>query len=1025
MESPAGLGGVSEGARGWGARLARLGILRPVTLRMLFLSFVVFGLLATQRIPLELLPSGFSPPFLFIQVPTLVASPSDVEERIGLPVERELATVRGVVRVATRLRTNNASFFVELSDGTDMDLAWNQVQERLDRALRGVQGEIGRPFVWKYNPADDPVLWMAVTLPEHVADPSTLLRREVLPRLERVRGVSRVELFGAEDTEVVVRTSERRLQAVGLGMPGLIERLQRDNFALASGAVVAEDSRLPVRLAGRWESIDELRALPLGRGLGLGDVAEVAFARRAEQGLYRVNGRPAIIMAVYRESTANAVEVAAAVGRVVQDDLRQDDQLSDLRFPVFFDQGDVILEALGNLQETAIWGGLFAMVVLGFFFRRARPTLVIALAIPLCLLWSVAVLYAMGRTLNVLSLMGLMLSVGMVVDNAIVVVEAIQRRRDLGEEAGAAAWRGVGDVALAILVSTLTTVVVLLPLLLMSGSETLGFYLSQIGVPVCVALLLSLLVSLVFLPAATAVVGAWRPRPLAPWLARLTELYAGSLRVVLRRPVDTILVGLILLASVAYPLKHVVETDTSQGGFTDIRFWLDFDPALTWEEMEALVLEDEAVLLEKAEEWGIADLLVRVGGRGQRAQLRAFLVAPAERPISRDRLLEEARRLLPERAGVQRALSWEMAESQRNVNTVRLEGPDSERLMEMAEEVSRRLREIPGVVSVRAEGGERAAAEAWIGLAEAQGLRHGWSPLIVGSAIDFDLRGRQVGRMRLGERDVSVRVEGEVAAHEEGIERLRALELPSLSGLSLPLGAVVDWQRRAGYGAISREDRRTALTLTLTASTDDADALSQAIDQATQDFAFPQGYRLQKTGRFNLLAEGQQDRRFALVMAIVFVFLLMGILFESFVLPLAILVSVPFAFIGVYWFLLATGTSFDMMAGVGLILLVGIVVNNGIVLIDRVRQREDEGYPVEEALVLAGQERLRPILMTAMTTVFGLLPMALGGSHVVGMPYDPLARAVIGGLVSSTLVTLLWVPVVYLILHRWRAAAGG
>lgn len=991
---------------GW---LPALGLARPVTVCMLFLAMLVLGAVAWRGIPLELLPSGFTPPYLYVQVPTLRASPRDIEQRIAAPAEELFGTVRNLRRLATRIDSNSAAFIMEFADGTDMDAAYDQVRDRLDRLLPTLDGEVGQSFIWKYNPADDPVVFMGVSTGPEVEDPGRLIEERVVPFIERIPGVSRAQLWGAPERVVAVQVAEHRAQAAGTSLFSLVQRLQRDNFALAGGTVREGDAARPVRIQARWPSLAALRELPVGNGLTLQDIAQISVQDRSERAIYRVNQRPSIFLEVFRESTANTVDVAEAV-RLALERVEEDPQLSGVSFHVFFDQGDVITSALDNLRDSALWGALFAILVLLVFLRHVRMTLIITLAIPASLLATLVVMYFWGRTLNVLSLTGLMLAVGMVVDNAIVVVESIQQSLQAGRSPRQAALRGAADVALAIVVATLTTIVVFLPLILMTGSETLSFYLSQIGLPVCVALACSLVVSLLLLPLVTSVILRAGAMPRVRAVEWLEERYARVLRRVLERRLDAVVLVALAFASMAYPFKQVISTDQSQPNINDFRIRVSVPDAFTWEERQAVLLGYEQVLWDNREELGIKDLLSRMGGDFSRMQLRAFLMPPDERALDRDAIIERATALLPDQAGVRTSLSWEGG-NPTNALTVSVSGPDSDRLVSISEEVARRLRVIEGVTSVRLEAGDNARPEVQVVMDRESGYRVGLTPMVVGGTLDFALRGRSLPELVTPSGALSVVIEADTTLWGD-LARIGSLPLPSaVPGVTL--GSTSRWATAPGVRSIDREDRRTVLSLTILTTREDVRELRTEVNAALAGYEFPRGYGMQLGGRFVALEEGQQDRIFAVTLSIVFVFLLMGILFESFVLPLSILLSIPFAFVGVWWMLFLTGTPFDTMAGVGLIILIGIVVNNGIVLVDVVGDLQRGGLRRIDALVTAGRMRLRPILMTAATTIFGLVPMAIGSATLVGIPYAPLGRAVIGGLLASTALTLFVVPLFY------------
>lgn len=991
-------------------------IRRPVTVAMLLIACMVVGFIAYWRISLQLLPSGFTPPFLFVTVPTVPTTPSDVERDIVEPVESILRTVRNAQRVRSRATSNSATFFVEFSDGTDMSNAYNQVRDRLERVQPELPPEVSRWMIWKFDPNEDPLMFIGVRVNSGELDPDKTIEQSLVLPLERLPEVSRVDVYGARPLEILVEVDEKRANAAGVSVAQLIQRLQNDNFSMAAGTMQVADSRYPLRVLGRLEDIHALEDLPIEGGLRLKDVANVTAQRQDTREIYRVDGEDGFVVAVFKESNENTVDAARAI-RSELDKITADH--GPVTPQVFFDQGSVIEDSLDNLTSTALWGGLGAIFVLFFFLRRARMTALTALAIPMSMLMTLGVMYFAGITLNALSLMGLMLSVGMVVDNSIVVTEAIQRRRMLGEPIRLASPRGAGEVGLAIIVATSTTVVVFLPMVLMSGSETIKFYLGEIGFPVCVSLIASLVVSLVFIPLAVTWLDTETSVARVPMIETIQNAYADSLAWCLRHRGSVLILVVALLASMIYPMNHIQSTDKLEANINDVRIYFDFEPAVTFDERVETLRIYEAWLKQHADEIEIRTWMTRIDGMWSTPQIRVFLDPIAERKLERDEIVGKIEEGFPHTPGVDWRIGWSSPGTEQKV-TVKIEGKDTRRLSEIGETVALRLRRIPGVSGVSVGGDDGRARELQYHVDPDAAQRIGVTPMMVGGAIDYALRGRRVGMLRYQGSDVPVWVKtrGEATRTRKELEDI-AIPSP-LGGPGVPLGLLAQAEEASGYNEIERVNGQTRMELQMTTNRQDLEGLGDDIDASLAGVELPRGYNVSKGDRFTAIAQDAQDRNFALLLAIVFVFLLMGILFESFMLPFVIVMSIPFAFLGVYWTLWITGTPFDVMAGVGLIILVGIVVNNAIVLVDRVNLLIKETGNREAALVEGGRTRLRPIAMTALTTIGGLVPMAIGASAIVGVPYAPLGRTVIGGLLTSTVLTLFVVPLFYTVIDDVR-----
>jgi HAE1 family hydrophobic/amphiphilic exporter-1 len=995
-----------------GRSLPSLALRRPVTVTMGILAMLVLGAIAWVRTPVQLMPTGYDFPFIWMWAPYRNASPQEVERQIVQPVEDAIGTMPGLRRVESRAGSDYANWQMEFSQDTSMDEAWSNLVDRMERTIPELPDDFENYYIWKYNPEDDPIMWMAVSLPDDETDPAYIVETRIVKALERVPGVARVEFNGAARARIYVDFNREEVERHNVSLYRVMQQLQGDNFTMPSGEVRAEGQTVLVRSIATYDEVEQVRRLPIGNGLVLDDIAEVIHARPLDTTVHRVNGLEAAAMDIYKESGANTLEVTRALAETI-DELAADPGLAGFEFHRFFDQGELIQESIDNLRNTAVQGGLLAVLVLFAFLRRTRITLLIAATIPMSLLMTLVLMYAQGETINLLSMMGLMLSVGMVVDNSIVVVESIYRRRELGEPPLQAALEGTAEVALAIVAATLTTIVVFLPLITMSNDARFSFFMGRLGMPVCYALLSSLVVALVVVPLATTMVAGGEPAPPSRPIGWLTERYEAALALVLRRRADAVLLAVAALASMTWAMNNLQRADEVSGGMVDVVVRLSFPASFSTAEMDDGLKEVEDLLMGHREDWSIK----AVRTRRWRGSTRGFVMAFLERRERDDLSKEEITKLLegelPEIPGVSVNLGWGGGGGRGNGNelSIALAGPDSEVLVDLAEGIAERLREVPGVLGVEPETEERGADELVLRVDRTRAARYGVDPNTLARSVAFGFRGGTLRPVHIDGRDVPVQT-GFRLEDRADVQRLDAFSVWSATG-PVALSTVADKSFQKGYGQIRRENRITSLKVKVLLDSEDMMAGQAKITRALADVQLPRGYSWNTGRRFEQLEEQDQARSFALLMSVAYVFLLMGMLFESFWLPMSVLLSIPFAFFGVYWMLYLTGTTFEMMAGIGLVILVGIVVNNAIVLVDRVQQHRAEGMPRNEAILAGGRDRMRPILMTAATTIVGLLPMALGDSGIVGVPYYPLGRAVIGGLLASTALSLILVPLFY------------
>jgi HAE1 family hydrophobic/amphiphilic exporter-1 len=1005
-------------------RIPALSYDRPVTVLVGFMALLVVGIIAYTRIPVQLMPSGFEPKFMFALVFYPDSAPIETDERIVRPVEEQLSTVSGMNILSSTASTGTATFRMQFHGSTDMDEAYNAVVDRIERAMPELPDDVDRYLVFSFNPDDSPVLWLGVSLPEQVEDPYHLMTRVVQPRIERISGVASVDVYGVPKQIVAIDYDREKLFAHLVDLGGVQRRLATDNFQIGSGQIRERGQIRPLRGLSNLTQ-EDLARFPVRDSLVLGDIADIRSGGVLNSDLFRIDGEKAAAIAVRKESGANIVEVAEAVIAELEA-LEDAPRAEGARFHTLFNQGDLITESVDTLTNTALTGGVFALLILYVFLREWKMTLLIAASIPLSLLLTVMGLYFMGFDLNVISLMGLMLAVGMVVDNAIVVVETIYRRRAEGSGVRAAAVLGTAEVNLAILASTMTTMVVFLPVMLMTENADFSFFLQVMGMPVVLALAASLLVALVFAPLATRYMGRAAIKSDPAWLKWIERRYRAVLTAVMARRSDTVLAMLfvgVLTLGVAVPGVQWSLTggDGNIGDFT-IRFTVP--PQAGMAQRDAILQAYEEMVDAHREEWGVR--VFRGELRGDRSMGQMWVYLESDGPMSRDEVMAAAREALPDDLpGVQGSVGWEGgADGGDRSLSLQIEGEDMGMLVALGEEVVRRVEGVEGVIGARLDQEREGADEVQLTLLRDALARYAVGAQQVGNTVAYALRGSTLQPLKEGEREIELRSRFSLEDRSD-IDTVLDFEIWSPERMAfVPIRVLTDVVFTKGPVSITRTNRKTSVGVTV----DLAEGVTRGeafrrVDAALEDMAFPRGTSWKKAGGFDMEMENNSALYLAFALSLAFVYLLMGILFERWILPLGIMTTVPMAMFGSMWGLYLTGTTVDTMAGIGLVVLVGVVVNNGIVLIDLVTQLRNDGMERTEALVEAGCRRLRPILMTALTTICGLLPMALGSSSFIGIPYAPLGRTVVSGLAVGTVLTLILVPFLYAWLDDFATGA--
>lgn len=1034
--------------------IPRFSVTRPVTVAMILLTILVVGYIAYSRIPIALHPEGYEGTQLHVQVSYPNASPRDIEEKITRKVEDIVGTVPDVKRVSSYSSTGFCYVRVEFQTGTNLRAAYAALSDRMDRVKPTLPDDVDRIYIRRFDQNSEPMMNLVAQLPPGMDDAAYRLEHYVKPAIQRVEGVGNVDIWGIQTREVQVELLDERIRSHRIDVSAMVASLRAQNFSLSGGYVFESGKKIYVRSLGRFTAVEEIGSLIIDpqRRLRLNDVANVSFRLPRREWVYRVDGQPSIGIQVTRESSGNIERISREV-RATLVELSQSPQLTGIKFEVFADQGKDVRNSIANLEEAGLWGGLFAALIIYVFLRAPRMTGILTMSIPLSLLCTLVVLYFMGWSLNMATMMGLLLAVGMVVDNAIVIVENIYRRRQEGEDATSASIGGAGEVGLAVVMSTCTNIIVFLPLILMGGAREMSFWMYRIGVPVIVSLVASLFIALVFIPlAAQRLSRGHHHTELKPFVW-LRDRYVRALSWTLRHRLEAVLIVALALATINYPMNNLSRGygGIGRGGDNNSSMTLHFElpSGGTIEQAEAFFGKFETFLMAQKERYNVSRVEARFRYNYGRLQLkfkdpeRSWLTRAlhadwiaawwestmqslgyAKPPMDRNAIEADIKEKYPIPPGINaRSLQRGAGGApQDSMISISLYGEDTTTLLGLAEEAARRLRLIPGLLSVDTDS-ERGGQELQIVLDRDRARQMGVNPSAISGTISNTMRGSEIGRYN-GPDGRELRVFAQLGdADRTGLDDVRGMTFRTDNGVEVPIESLGALNVAKSLGQIQRESRQTIVRITARAPRQDTRTLILAIDKAMEGFEMPRGYRWDKGSYFGS-PNDDKDMQFAMALAIVFVFLLMGVLFESFVLPLAVIVAVPFSMLGVYWTLYLTKTPLDMMATIGIVILVGVVVNNAIVLVDMANRLRNAGKPRFEALMEAGRARFRPILMTTLCTVSGLIPMAVGNSKVIGMSYAPLGRTMIGGLVVATGLTLVVVPLLYTLLDDFREHVG-
>ncbi len=997
--------------------LSRLALRRPVTTTMVFVCLVLFGGLSARVIPLELFPA-FDVPVLWVNIPYPGSTPDEVERQITRPAEEALATLPDVKRLTSSSREDQASLQLEFAFGTDTNLKAIAVREKLDGVRDQFPRDIERMFVGQFSTSDIPILQVRISSERDLSGAYELLNRKVKWRLERIEGIAKVDLYGVSPREVRVELLADRVTAHRVDLPRLVSTLQGSGASVTAGRVTDGGRRYTVRPATELTTLADLRDLVVtDTGIRLRDIATVSLAQPERDHGRHLDGTYAVGLSVSKEAGANTVAVGRAVEASIQS-LRDDPEMRGISVYVMDNSADGITSSLFDLLMAGLLGGVFAVLVLYLFLRRLATTLIVALAVPISILVTVGVLHALGLTLNVMSLMGLMLAIGMLVDNAVVVVENIHRHQHRAPaDQVEATMRGVSEVALAVTAGTLTTAIVFAPMII-SQADQVSLFLKHVSISICVALGVSLLISLTVVPLLTSRLPAGGSAPVGAsrWLQWLTARYGTLLDGLLRRRGVAGLLILGTLLSVAVPGALVTQdffpNDNSE---RELRLFYHLTDTYTVDRVEATVDRVEDYLFANQDTLEIASVYSYY--RADHANSTILLTPEGRRTV--DDIEAQIRADLPKLPIARPSFTWESGGGGESIR-VTVRGPSSEILADLADEVERRLSVVDGLQDVRSEA-RRGEQEVRVVVDRDRARQYGLSSQQVGQTVSAALRGQPLRRFRTATGEVEMRLLFQ-EADRQTVDQLRTLSLQDATGRPVPLAALARLETARGPRSIERENRTTTVGVTAGLRDLTRGEAQDRIRGVLGSMALPTGYAWGFGERVQREEEQQATLLLNLLLALALIYLVMAALFESLIHPAAIWTSILFAIVGVFWFFLATGTAFSIMAWIGVLILIGIVVNNGIVLIDHVNLLRREGLPRHEALVRGGRERMRPILMTAATTILGLIPLCLGTTQVGGdgPAYFPMARAIVGGLAFSTVITLLILPAIYLFFDDLR-----
>jgi len=1030
--------------------LPELSVRRPVTIMMAVLIIILLGVVSLTRLPIDLLPN-MKFPIAAVMASYPGAGPQEIETLVTKPLEEVMGTTNNVKNIYSYTQSGQSIVVVEYNWGTDMDQATLQMREKIDLIKGTLPEDVGTPTVFKFDPQAIPVMYLAVTGSSDLASLKQLADDMLKSRIERLDGVASVSVNGGLEREIRISVQPGKLQAYGFSLAQVSQALKAENLNLPGGKVRDGRQELIVRTTGEFQDIDEIGNImltsPQGTQVFLRDLALIEDTYKDVSRINRVNGKQSISLVVQKQSDANTVRVNERILKELEEIKAQ--LPADVEIIVAQDLSIFIKKSINNLVKEAVVGAFFAICVLYLFLQNIRSTFIISTAIPFSIISTFTLLYFAGVTLNLMSLGGLALGVGMLVDYSIVVLESIYRFREEGYSQTEAAIKGASEVGMAITASTLTSMAVFLPIVFVEGLAAQIF--GELALTVAFSHLASLIVALTLIPMLSSKIlkiersekvreNSWRDRLFNRWQKGFSKVEVkyrdllswalGHRKKVVLIAVASFVVSLALIPFIGAEFipasdegEFKVEVKLPNGALLD-------DTAKIVGQIETIVSkipETDTVFVQvgSAGEGG-AELL---NSSNELGEVSVRLVPQSERNRSVDEVVEEVRNKVKNIAGAKITVT---ATQQMGMSTggkpiaINLKGDDLETLVALAEDVKARVEKVEGTreVSTSLEEGK---PEVQLIIDRQKAAAYGFNVSQIAAAVKTAIQGEVATKYRVdgNEYDVTVRLQ---SGDRDNLTDLEQVMLTSSQGVQMPLAELAEFKEAVGPNQITRENQARVVTVNSAISGRDLQSVTKDIQAALANLKLPQGYLMEFGGENKEMIEAFSSLALALVLAMILVYMIMAAEFESLLHPFVIMFTVPLALIGITLSLVVTGKSFSVVAFIGVIMLVGIVVSNAIVLVDYINILRRRGLTREEAILKAGPVRLRPIIMTTLTTTLGLVPIALGigeGAEVT----SPLAIVVVGGLIFSTLLTLVVIPTFYTIFddkaEKWKGKFRG
>lgn len=1010
--------------------LYRFSVKKPITLLMIVCVVIIIGIVSLTKIPLDLLPK--------IEVPVAVVStsykgvgPEEIEKLVTEPIEGAVATVGSMKNIQSISYDGNSLIIVEFNSGTDMDFASLEMREKIDLVKGFLPDEVENPMVIKVDPNAMPIIQLSFYSEEDLGKLQSILMEIVKPRIERIEGVANVSLSGGKEKEVSISLEEGELEKYGLTIDKLAQLIGAENLNLPAGQIKKGNKKLSLKTVGEFQSIEDIKSMPIPLSTGgvihLRDIADVSVEDKETTTVSRINGKEGINISIQKQSDSNTVRVSEEIHKELE---AIEKDYPDLDMEIVLDQAEYINMSIMNVFKNAIIGAVLAVAILYLFLRDLKTTLIISVSIPISIIATFILLYFGNITFNIMTLGGMALGIGMLVDNSIVVLENIYRLRENGLDSQSASIEGAKEVSMAVSASTLTTIAVFAPMVFVEGITATIF--KELAFTVAFSLVISLLVSLTLIPmlASRSLKKEVEEKNngFSKVFRSVRDGYESILSWALNHKGWAIFIAVAIFVVTIFPLFILggeFFPPVDEGTFI---VNIDLPSGSSFQETNKVIEKLEKDISKIKE---VDTMFSSIGGSSfasfssstsssDSGSITVKLKGLKERDRTTFQVADEVRKIIKDTPGVDISVDTTsdlMGGLGGDPINIEIKGENLDSLKEIGEDFKEIVNSIPGTREVKTSY-EEGVPEVKIGLDRDLLSQYGLTTYQVASAVRGSISGVLASKYKYEGTELDIVVK-RGSSKDETIESIKSLPIMTPMGSSVPLEEVGKVSIENSPVTIYREDQSRVVNITGQVFNRDMETVINEIENKLKEYKMPYGYSYGFEGQYKQLTKAYSDLTLALILALVFVYIILAAQFESFIYPFIVMLSVPLSFSGASLFLLLSGKTLSVPAIVGGIVLAGIVVNNAIVLVDYINTLRRSGMERDAAVLKAGPTRFRPILMTTLTTVLGLIPLALRrgeGSEI----QSPMAVAVIGGLFFSTLLTLIFIPVMYIVFDNLR-----